>query len=62
MFRDDKSAHELFASRIRFYRMSDITLEIREDETPAEIVERMMLEFPKPLLESARPAGSGRRI
>ncbi len=62
MFRDDKSAHDLFSSRIKYYRMSDITIEIREEDTPAEIVERMLLEFPKALLESARPARPGRRM
>ena len=55
LFRDDRAAHELFTSRIRFYRMSDVILEIREEETPAEIVERLMLEFPKPFLETAKP-------
>jgi shikimate kinase len=54
LFRDDVSAHELYANRIRYYRMSDLTLEIREDETPAEIVERMLLELPKSVLESAK--------
>lgn len=54
LFRDDLSTHELYANRIKFYRMSDITLEIREDETPAEIVERMLLELPKSFHESTR--------
>ena len=47
LFRDDLSTHELYANRIKYYRMSDITLEVREDETPAEIVERLLLELPK---------------
>src|SRR5712692_5627025 len=50
MFRDDLATHELFTSRIRYYRMSDVTLEIREEETPAEIVERLLLELPKGFL------------
>ena len=54
LFRDDIAAHELFASRIRYYRMCDITIEIREEETPGEIVERLILELPKGFLESAR--------
>ena len=37
MFRDDLAAHELYANRLRYYRMSDVTIEIREDEMPAEI-------------------------
>ena len=54
LFRDDLSTHELYASRIRYYRMSDITIEIREDETPPEIVERLLLELPKSVLETSR--------
>lgn len=54
MFRDDLSAHELYANRIRYYRMADITIEVREEETPSEIVERLMLELPKSVLENAR--------
>lgn len=54
LFTDDLAAHELYASRIRYYRMADITIEIREDETPAEIVERLLLELPKSVLEAAR--------
>lgn len=54
LFRDDLSTHELYANRIKFYRMSDITLEIREDETPSEIVERLLLELPKSFHESTR--------
>ena len=50
LFRDDAAAHELFTNRIRYYRMADVTLEIREEETPAEIVERIVLEMPKRLL------------
>ena len=34
--------------------MADLTIEVREEETPAEIVERLMLELPKSVLESAR--------
>jgi shikimate kinase len=54
LFRDDVATHELFSSRIRYYRMADITIEIREEETPAEIVERVVLELPKSVLETAR--------
>lgn len=54
LFRDDLATHELFANRIRYYRMADITIETREDETPSEIVERLILELPKGLLDSAR--------
>jgi shikimate kinase len=54
MFRDDVSAHELFQSRIRYYRLSDVIVEIREEESPAEICERIVLELPKSFLESVR--------
>ena len=56
LFRDDVATHELYATRIRYYRMSDLTIDVREDETPAEIVERLVLELPKSVLESARRA------
>ena len=54
LFRDDLSTHELYANRIRYYRMADITIEIREEETPVEIVERLLLELPRSVLEGAR--------
>jgi shikimate kinase len=54
MFRDEVAAHELYNERVRFYRMCDLTLEIRDEETPTEIVERILLELPKNFLESAR--------
>jgi len=47
MFRDDVAAHELYSNRLRYYRLCQTTLEIREDETPMEIVERILLELPK---------------
>jgi hypothetical protein len=54
LFTDDLATHELYASRIRYYRMADLTIEVREEETPVEIVERLVLELPKSVLESAR--------
>ena len=54
LFRDDLATHELYANRIKYYRMSDVTIEIREDETPAEIVERLLLELPKSFHETSR--------
>ena len=47
MFRDDVAAHELYNTRLRYYRMCDATIDIREDDTPMEIVERILLELPK---------------
>ena len=54
LFTDDLATHELYANRIRYYRTSDITIEVREEETPVEIVERLLLELPKIVLETAR--------
>ena len=61
LFRDDISTHELYANRIRYYRMSDLTLEIREEETPAEIVERLVLELPKSFRDSMKSQTTWRR-
>lgn len=57
MFRDDLATHELYKSRLRFYKMADVTLDIKEEQTPAEIAERVMLELPKGVLESLRASG-----
>jgi shikimate kinase len=54
LFRDDVATHELFNNRVRYYRMSDITIEVREEETPKEIVERLLLELPKGFLDSVK--------
>jgi len=54
LFRDDVSTHELYANRIRYYRMADIAIDVREDETPGEIVERLVLELPKNVLDAAK--------
>lgn len=61
LFRDDAATHELFTTRLRYYRMSDVTIEIREDETPAEIVERLILELPKGFLDTSKRSGTWRR-
>ena len=62
MFRDDVAAHELYASRIRYYRMSDLTIDIRQEETPAEIVERLLLELPREMRESVSRPAPWRRV
>ncbi|MFZ2489874.1 MAG: shikimate kinase [Thermoanaerobaculia bacterium] len=54
LFRDDIATHELYANRIKFYRMCDLTIEIREEETPGEIAERLVLDMPRTVLEAAR--------
>ena len=54
LLRDDVATHELYNSRTRYYRMADITIEIRDDETAKEIVERLVLELPKGFLDSVK--------
>jgi shikimate kinase len=54
LFRDDVAAHELFKNRLRYYRMADVTIDVREEETTPEVVERLLLELPKSFLDSAR--------
>ena len=39
---------------MKYYKMADVTIEVRDEETPAEIVERLLLELPKSFLEAAR--------
>lgn len=60
MFRDDLATHELYIGRLRFYKMSDVTIDIRESETPAEVVERLLLELPREAFAASRPALRGR--
>ena len=57
LFSDDFATLELFTNRLRYYKMADVTLEVREDETPGEIVERLLLELPKGFIDSRRAAG-----
>ena len=47
LFRDDVATHELYSSRIRFYRMADMSIEVREEETPPELARRIARELPK---------------
>jgi shikimate kinase len=54
LFRDDVAAHELLGNRMRYYRMADVTIDMRNDETTSEIVERILLELPKSFLDAAR--------
>ncbi|MGK2859141.1 MAG: shikimate kinase [Thermoanaerobaculia bacterium] len=49
MFRDEASLRELYQYRLRYYKMADITLDIREDESVTEVTERMIMQLPKEL-------------
>ena len=62
MFRDDMATHALYQSRLKFYRMCDVCIEIREEETPAEIVERLYLELPRDLRATDRSRATGWEI
>ena len=62
LFRDDVSAHELYATRSRFYRLADITLDVREEDTPSELAERIILELPREVRESILRPNAWRRI
>ncbi|MGH9458770.1 MAG: shikimate kinase [Thermoanaerobaculia bacterium] len=55
MFRDDAATLELFQHRLKYYRMADMTLDLRDDETVREAVERLLLLLPK----EARSAAGG---
>ena len=55
LFRDDDAAHELFANRLRYYRMADVTIDVRDSMTTAEIVERLLHELPKRFLARSGP-------
>ena len=49
LFRDETAARDLFLHRLKYYRMADMTLEIREEQSPEEIAEKILL-----LVSSAR--------
>ncbi|MGA7614139.1 MAG: shikimate kinase [Thermoanaerobaculia bacterium] len=56
MFRDDLAALDLYQQRLRYYKSADMTVEIRETELPAEIVERILLQLPAERSNRANPA------
>ena len=47
MFHAEESLRELYQYRVRYYKMSDVTIDIREDESISEVVERLFIELPK---------------
>jgi shikimate kinase len=55
MFRSDDAALDLFLSRLKFYKLADQTVEIREDQPPAEIVERLLHGLPREAIAKGRP-------
>ncbi|HEY0590228.1 MAG TPA: shikimate kinase [Thermoanaerobaculia bacterium] len=53
MFRDDRATHELYQQRLKFYRLADLVLELREEESVRELVERIVLLLPREAREKA---------
>jgi shikimate kinase len=53
MFRDEESLRDLYQYRLRYYKMSDITLDIRDDESVPEVVERLFMQLPHEALARA---------
>lgn len=47
LFRDDLATLELYQYRLKYYKMADIAVEMRQDETPAEVAERLLLMLPR---------------
>jgi shikimate kinase len=57
LFRDDRAAYELYQLRAKYYRMADRTVEIRTDETAAEVVERIVIDLARDcFIAPSRPA------
>ncbi|MEO8216586.1 MAG: shikimate kinase [Acidobacteriota bacterium] len=42
LFRDDLAARDLFLHRLKYYRMADMTLDLRENQSPEEIAENLL--------------------
>jgi shikimate kinase len=54
LFRDDLATLELYQYRLKYYKMADLTLEIREDETTAELAERLVMLLPRDVRGATR--------
>ena len=54
LFRDPAQAFQLYSSRLDFYRMADIVLGVRADETVEEVSERVLLSLPYQNREGGR--------
>lgn len=54
MFRDDVATHDLYQYRLKYYKLADLTLEIREDATLPEVVSRLVLMLPPEARDPAR--------
>lgn len=54
LFRDDLATLELYQYRLKYYKMSDLTLEIRQDEAPAEVAQRLLMLLPRQVKGASR--------
>ncbi|HUP66495.1 MAG TPA: shikimate kinase [Thermoanaerobaculia bacterium] len=52
MFRDESATQDLYQYRLRYYKLADMTVEMREDETSREVVSRIMLQLPSQVSRS----------
>ncbi len=59
MFRDDIATHELYQQRLKFYRMSDATIDVGQSENINEIAERLLIDLPE--LRGVVAGRTGRR-
>jgi shikimate kinase len=57
LFRDDAATFELFQSRLKFYRMCDLSLDIGQDENVNEVVERLLMILPREARNGMRVRG-----
>jgi len=56
MFHDESAARELFLHRLKYYKVANLTIEMRADQTATEVVERLLLQLPREA-HSLRPGG-----
>lgn len=57
LFRDDLATLELYQYRQKYYKMADIAVEMRQDETPVEVAERLLLMLPREFRSLSGRAG-----
>jgi shikimate kinase len=57
LFRDDLATLELYQYRLKYYKMSDLTVEIRPEEIAPEIAERIIMQLPKEFRSMASRSG-----
>jgi shikimate kinase len=59
LFRDQTQARELYQQRIHFYRAADFTIDVGDDHTPSQIVERIFISLPREVFDG-RATRAGR--